>query len=215
MIGIHEGGDIGFSGTTSKFENRLREAISDRADLYNQEIRPHQIEVGSRVWLYLDRVKEGYAKKLVHLWHGPFRIVKKVGEHAVKLEIAGSGYHIFPVVHVTKLKLVKECPDRPLMRLTVESQDRLDFDEDLFPGDSWIQNRDPDEYEVEKITDMRSGLRTRYGRIYREFLEHRRGYDDPTWVDEADLNCGALLHEFLRDRTNHNRFGVMQSHEGS
>ncbi|POM65095.1 Hypothetical protein PHPALM_19252 [Phytophthora palmivora] len=25
-------------------------------------------------------------------------------------------------------------------------------------------------------------------------------------VDEADLNCGALLHEFLRDRMNHNRF---------
>ncbi|POM67378.1 Hypothetical protein PHPALM_16641, partial [Phytophthora palmivora] len=130
---------------------RLREAISDRADLHNQEIRPHQIEVGSRVWLYLDRVKEGYAKKLAHLWHGPFRIVEKVGEHAVKLEIAGSGYHIFPTVHVNKLKLVKEYPDRPLMRLNVESQDRLDFDEDLLPGDSWIQDRDPDEYEVEKI----------------------------------------------------------------
>ncbi|POM68667.1 Reverse transcriptase [Phytophthora palmivora] len=194
---------------------RLREAISDRADLHNQEIRPHQIEVGSRVWLYLDRVKEGYAKKLAHLWHGPFRIVEKVGEHAVKLEIAGSGYHVFPIVHVTKLKLVKEYPDRPLMRLNVASQDHLDFDEDLLPGDSWIQDRDPDEYEVEKITDMRSGRRTRYGRIYRKFLVHWRGYDDPTWVDEADLNCGALLHEFLRDRANHNRFGVSQSHEES
>ncbi|POM73971.1 LOW QUALITY PROTEIN: Putative retroelement, partial [Phytophthora palmivora] len=138
-----------------------------------------------------------------------------VGEHAVKLEIAGSGYHVFPVVHVTKLKLVKEYPDRPLMRLIVESQDRLDFDEDLLPGDSGIQNCDPDAYEVEKITDMRSGRRTRYGRNCREFLVHWRGYDDPTWVDEADLNCGALLHEFLRDRTNHNRFGVMQSHEES
>ncbi|POM70515.1 Reverse transcriptase [Phytophthora palmivora] len=125
---------------------RLREAISDRADLHNQEIRPHQIEVGSRVWLYLDRV--GYAKKLAHLWHGPFRIVEKVGEHAVKLEIVGSGYRAFPMVHVNKLMLVKEYPDRPLMRLNVESQDRLDFDEDLLPGDSWIQDRDPDEYEI-------------------------------------------------------------------
>ncbi|POM72872.1 Hypothetical protein PHPALM_10348 [Phytophthora palmivora] len=43
------------------------------------------------------------------------------------------------------------------MRLNVESQDRLDFDEDLLPGDSWIQHH----------------------------------------------------------RTNHNRFGVMQSHEES
>ncbi|POM58035.1 LOW QUALITY PROTEIN: Reverse transcriptase [Phytophthora palmivora] len=196
-----------------RIQRYYQQAISDRANLHNQEIRPHQIEVGSRVWLYLDRVKEGYAKKLAHLWHGPFRIVEKVGEHAVKLEITGSGYHVFPVVHVTQLKLVKEYLDRPLMRLTVGSQDRLDFDEDLLPGDSLIQDHDPDEYEVEKITDMRSGRRTRYGRIYREFLVHWRGYDDPTWVDEADLNCGALLHEFLRDCTNHNRFGVMQSHE--
>ncbi|POM65899.1 Hypothetical protein PHPALM_18318 [Phytophthora palmivora] len=191
----------------NRLNQRLREAISDRADLHNQEIHLHQIEVGSRVWLYLDRVKDGYAKKLAHLWHGPFRIVEKVGEHAVKLEIAGSGYHIFPMVHVNKLKLVKEYPDRPLMRLNVERQDRLDFDEDLLPGDSWIQDRDLMKYKIRE--------KTRYGRIYREFLVHWRGYDDPTWVDEADLNCGALLHEFLRDRTNHNRFGVMQSHEES
>ncbi|POM81868.1 Hypothetical protein PHPALM_100 [Phytophthora palmivora] len=105
-----------------QLNQRLREAISDRADLHNQETSPHQIEVGSRVWLYLNRVKEGYATKLAHLWHGPFRIVEKVGEQAVKLEIAGSGYHVFPVVHVTKLKPVKEYPDRPLIRLTIYNQ---------------------------------------------------------------------------------------------
>ncbi|POM58573.1 LOW QUALITY PROTEIN: Reverse transcriptase [Phytophthora palmivora] len=213
MIAIHDGGDIGSSGTINKFESRLINGY--RADLHNQGIRPHQIEVGSRVWVYLDRVKEEYAKKLAHLWYGPFRIVEKAGEHAIKLEIAGSGYHVFPVVQVTQLKLVNEYPDRPLVRLNVESQYRLDFDEDLLPEDSRIQNRDRDEYEVEKITDMRSGRRTRYGRIYREFLVYWRGYDDPTWVDEADRNCGALLHEFLRDRTNHNRFGVLQSHAES
>ncbi|OWZ02144.1 hypothetical protein PHMEG_00026341 [Phytophthora megakarya] len=60
---------------------------------------------------------------------------------------------------------------------------------------------------------MRTGKRTRYGRIYREFPVHWRGYEDPTRVYEADLNCGALLYEFLRDRANRNRFGVMQSHE--
>ncbi|POM69104.1 LOW QUALITY PROTEIN: Hypothetical protein PHPALM_14640 [Phytophthora palmivora] len=39
------------------------------------------------------------------------------------------------------------------------------------------------------------------------------GYGELTWVDEADLNCGALLYDYLRDRTNRNRFEVMQSHE--
>ncbi|KAK1946386.1 hypothetical protein P3T76_001939 [Phytophthora citrophthora] len=60
---------------------------------------------------------------------------------------------------------------------------------------------------------MRCGKRTRYGRIYREFLVHWVGYNEPTWVDEADLNCGAILNSFLRNHVNRNRFGVMQSHE--
>ncbi|KAG6591054.1 reverse transcriptase [Phytophthora cinnamomi] len=192
---------------------KLREAISDRADHHNEGVHPHQIEVGSRVWLYLDRVKEGYARKLAHLWHGPFRVAEKIGEYAARIELAGTEYRLFPVVHVSKLKLVKTFPDRPQIRLTVEDTDRLDFDEALLPEDSWIQGLDEDEYEVEKITDMRTGKRTRYGRIYREFLVHWRGYDEPTWTDETDLNCGAILHDFLRDRANRNRFGVMQSHE--
>jgi hypothetical protein len=33
---------------------------------------------GSRVWLYLHWVKEGYARKLAHMWHGPFRVVDRV-----------------------------------------------------------------------------------------------------------------------------------------
>ncbi|OWY90124.1 hypothetical protein PHMEG_00041890 [Phytophthora megakarya] len=138
---------------------------------------------------------------------------EKIGEYAVRLEIAGSTYSIFPVVHVSKIKLVKIFPDRPVARLEDADRDRVDFDEALLSEDSWIQDRDPDEYEVERISDVRTGKRTSYGRIYREFLVYWRGYEDPTWIDEADLNCGALLHEFLRDRASRNRFGVMQSHE--
>ncbi|OWZ18154.1 hypothetical protein PHMEG_0007811 [Phytophthora megakarya] len=134
--------------------------------------------------------------------------------HFAELEIAGSTYSIFPVVHVSKMNLVSIFPDRPVAHLEESDADRVDFDEALLPEDSWIQDQDPDEYEVDRISDMRTGKKTRYGRIYREFLVHRRGYEDLTWVDEADLNCGTLLYEFLRDRTNRNRFGVMQSPEG-
>ncbi|OWZ07626.1 LOW QUALITY PROTEIN: hypothetical protein PHMEG_00019961 [Phytophthora megakarya] len=35
---------------------------------------------GSRVWLYMERVKPGLVKKLAHRWHGPFRMKRKVGE---------------------------------------------------------------------------------------------------------------------------------------
>ncbi|POM68730.1 LOW QUALITY PROTEIN: Reverse transcriptase [Phytophthora palmivora] len=50
------------------------------------------------------RVKEGYARKLAHMWHGSFRVLELVGEHAVRLEIAGTEYRLFPVVHVSKIK---------------------------------------------------------------------------------------------------------------
>ncbi|OWZ21400.1 LOW QUALITY PROTEIN: reverse transcriptase [Phytophthora megakarya] len=83
---------------------RLREAIADRADTHNDLVRPHPVEAGSRVWLYLDRVREGCAKKLAHLWHRSFRVAEKIGEYAVRLKIAGSTYSIFPVVHVLKIK---------------------------------------------------------------------------------------------------------------
>ncbi|POM68505.1 Hypothetical protein PHPALM_15330 [Phytophthora palmivora] len=101
----------------------------------------------------------------------------------------------------------------PKTRLTIQDQDRYDFDEALLSEDSWIRDLDADKYEVEKIVDVRSGKRTRYGRTLCEFLVHWKGYDEPTWVDEVDLNCGALLYDYLRDRTNRNRFEVMQSHE--
>ncbi|OWY91550.1 hypothetical protein PHMEG_00039821 [Phytophthora megakarya] len=173
--------------------------------MHNDLTRTHPIESGSRVWLYLDRVREGYAKKLAHLWHGPFRVAEKIGEHAVRLEIAGSTYSIFPVVHVSKIKLVKVFPDRPATRLNGSERDRVDFD-DLLHEDSWVQDRDPDEHEVERIFGSEEWQED-------EIWSDLQGIPYPTWINEADLNCGALLYEFLRDRANRNRFGVMQSHE--
>ncbi|OWZ00883.1 reverse transcriptase [Phytophthora megakarya] len=99
---------------------RLKEVIADRAGRHNEDVGSHQVEAGSRIWLYLDRVKEGYARKLAHLWHGPFRVAEKINEFSVKLEVAGTGYQIFPVVHVSKLKIVKDFPDRPRVELTVD-----------------------------------------------------------------------------------------------
>ncbi|OWZ04773.1 LOW QUALITY PROTEIN: reverse transcriptase [Phytophthora megakarya] len=133
-------GDIGCKSITNRLENQLinvyAEAIADRADTHNDLVRPHPVEAGSRVWLYLDRVRERYAKNLAHLWHGPFRVAEKIGGYAVRLAIAGSTYSIFPVSHVSKIKLVKIFPVRPVARLEELDGDRVDFDEALLPEDS-------------------------------------------------------------------------------
>ena len=193
--------------------DRLKSAIQDRADQHNVDQDPYEVECGSQVWLYLDRVKEGYARKLAHMWHGPFRVAEKCGDHAVKLEIAGTPYRLFPVVHISKLKRVRIFPERPKSELTVGETDRFDFDEAMLPEDSWEGNLDADEYEVERIVNVRSDRKTRYGRVQRQYLVNWKGHTEPSWVDEADLNCGALLQDFERDQARKNRFGVMQSHE--
>ena len=197
----------------SAVNDRLRIAIQDRADRHNEDRDLLDIGRGSQVWLYLDRVKEGYARKLAHMWHGPFRVAERCGDHAVRLEIAGTPYQLFPVVRVSKLKQVRTFSERPTTRSQIEEVDRVDFDEALLPEDSWEGDLGEDEYEVEKILDVRSGRKTRYVRIQKQYLVQWRHFGDPSWIDEVDLNCGSLLQEFDRNRVRRNRFEVMQSHE--
>ncbi|KAJ8520142.1 hypothetical protein ON010_g17989 [Phytophthora cinnamomi] len=128
-----------------------------------RDFRPHEIEVGMQAWLYLDKVKEGYARKLAHIWHGPFKVAEVIITYAVRLEFAGTEYRLFPIVHVAKLKPVRGFPYHPSVCLTTGDQDRLDFDEGLLPEDSWDVDLAEDEYVVERIADMRSGRRTVMG----------------------------------------------------
>ncbi|OWZ10808.1 LOW QUALITY PROTEIN: reverse transcriptase [Phytophthora megakarya] len=73
----------------------------------------------------------------------------------------------------------------------------------------WVPDLGADEYEVQHTSDVRSGKKTPFGRIYRVWVR----YDEPTWADDTDLNCGTIQNGFLRERVNHNRYSVMQSHE--
>ncbi|KAE9184096.1 hypothetical protein PF002_g26532 [Phytophthora fragariae] len=66
----------------------VREAVDERARRQTERATQHEIATGSQVWLYLDRVKPGYARKLAHMWHGPFRVAELVSAFAVRLKTA-------------------------------------------------------------------------------------------------------------------------------
>ena len=117
----------------------------------------------------------------------------------MKLEIAGIPNRLFPIVHLSKLKKVKKFPERPKDQLTMDEADRLDLDEALLPEDSWENGLEEGEYEVEEILNVRSGRKTSFGRVHRQFLVEWKGYPDLSWVDEADLSCGDILQEFERN----------------
>ena len=114
--------------------------------------------------------------------------------HTVKF-IPGGAY--------LKLKKVNTYPDHPTNMLRVTEAYRVDFDESILPEVSWKNDLEDNEYEVARIANVRSGLKPRFGRIRRQVMVYWKGYRDPDWVDEADLNCGALL-DFDRSRAGRN-----------
>ncbi|GMF22473.1 unnamed protein product [Phytophthora fragariaefolia] len=77
---------------------------------------------------------------------------------------------LYAVVHVSRLKAVKEFGDRPKVRLTRELTDeaRLDFDQTLLPEDSWEPDSLAGAYEVESILDDRTPMETSTRRSVRE-----------------------------------------------
>ncbi|GMF63235.1 unnamed protein product [Phytophthora fragariaefolia] len=170
-------------------------------------------EPGSRVWLLMERVKLGLAKKLAHRWHGPFRIKRKVEEFAYELELPDkAGCRFYPVVHVSRLKPVRDDNRRPTAELVdgLGEDDRFDFDEELLPEDSWEPQAGDDEYVVEAILDDRWPISTGTGRNQREFYVKWRGYEDPTWEPVSNLSFGGLLFDYLLQRKRENRFQMVQ-----
>ena len=83
------------------------------------------------------------------------------------------------MVHISKLQKVKTYSVRPTNMLRVTKADRVDFDEEILPEDSWKSDLKDNEYEKERIVDVRSGRNKSFGRINRQLLVYWKGYSDP------------------------------------
>ncbi|ETV64513.1 hypothetical protein H257_18606 [Aphanomyces astaci] len=63
----------------------IAEAQALRAEDLNSRLpegRGERLQPGDEVWLFIDQVDAGVKKKLAHLWHGPFRIIKDISNYA-------------------------------------------------------------------------------------------------------------------------------------
>jgi hypothetical protein len=165
--------------------------------------------VGDSVWLFLGRVQPGLTKQFAHLWHGPFRILETSDDFRCKLKVEGSGYKLYPWVHVSRLKPRALFPDRPTTEVEVAEED--DFDAALLPEDVSEPDESQSVYEVELIRDVRWVKRTRTSRRVREYLIKWKGYPELEWLPVSQLNCGALLYEFNKGARAQARFRAMQS----
>ena len=185
-----------------------------RADIHNETVNDIEYKEGERVWIYIKHVKKGYSKKLAHLWHGPFRIKRKVNDFVYELDIQSNNkYRFHPRIHVSRLKSYYEEKNRPTNELCINEDERFDFDEQLLPEDSFQPNEINNEYEVEEILDRRTLKKTRQGKRIVEYLVKWIGYDDPTWENVNNLSCGGLIFDFHKKLKKKNRFNQAHTDE--
>ena len=76
--------------TTLEEAQQLIQSNTQRAQLkmkarYDQLARPVPYTIGQRVWVYTPKHRKGLLKKLLHNFHGPYRIVEKLSPVHFKL----------------------------------------------------------------------------------------------------------------------------------
>jgi hypothetical protein len=139
-----------------------------------------EMKEGDQVWLEGRNLALKGTRKLLPKRYGPFKITKRVGTVAYKLDLPSS-MKIHDVFHIDLLLPYKETEaygpsyTRP--------------PPDLIEGE--------EEYEIESIRDAR-----RFGRGKKlQYLVHWKGYpsSDDSWVDHKDLNAPELLKEYYSD----------------
>ena len=54
-------------------------------EIYDRSARDPKFMIGYRVWVYKPKTKKELSRKLIHLWHGPYRIVEKCSPVHYKL----------------------------------------------------------------------------------------------------------------------------------
>ena len=80
---------------------------------YDKTSRPVQYEIGGKVWVYTPKTKKGLSKKLLHNFHGPYRIVAKLSPVHFRLRTLDNRPVSVPV-HANRMKPYFDPNDRPI-----------------------------------------------------------------------------------------------------
>lgn len=126
---------------------------------YDKYAKERQFVVGQKVWIYTPKTKKGLSRKLLHLWHGPYRLVEQMSPVHFFVRTENNSRAKF-AVHVNRMKPYVSPDDRPINPPDEEPDepylDISDIPEDSFDQDSTSQDQ-PD--EAQNI-DQASGSQT-------------------------------------------------------
>ena len=164
----------------------------------------HTFNLGNKVWLYIPRTVKGLTTKLLHRWHGPYRIVEQMSPVNFRLEVTGRPVPL--IVHQDRLKPYFDPKLRPRENPLLDEDLELadiplnDIPEDSIPAkkhdiieeDGNGNSLPPDAFRVEKI------LKSRVRHGITEYLLLWQGYpkSDTTWEPEENILDPRLLEHF-------------------
>ena len=188
-------------------QNTERTQYERMKERYDLKAVPNPYKIGQRVWVYTPKTQKGLSKKLLHHWHGPFRIVKKISPVNFKLRNSANRLVAAPV-HVNRMKPFYDTNDRPIEPPNTIPTDNFCLNEDEIPEDSFqveplvapneqneseiatcipeAHSHDSDDSSVYKIEKI---LKTRVRKGQKEYLVKWLGYpsEQNSWVPESDM----------------------------
>ena len=99
---------------------------------YALEAAPAQYQIGQRVWVFTPKTRKGLSKKLLHHWHGPYRIMKQLSPRSILIcgiQLIVSSQRQY--MHVNRMKLYYDAKDRPIEpHAVLNDNDDFSFTED-------------------------------------------------------------------------------------
>ncbi len=147
---------------------------------------PPVFNSGDVVWLHTPwKLDQGAKRKLAPKWRGPYVVVTRIPPVNLRIRPVGSSEKA-STVHVDRVKPFRM---RSLINGSVETvSENGEVEHEVNPK----TKRQSDKYDVEKV----GGHRFINGNM--QFLLHWKGYNEPTWVQESDMQCHSLVERYFQ-----------------
>ena len=121
-------------------ENTQRAQQKMKAQYDKNAQEPNFLE-GQRVWVFTPKTFKGLSRKLLHNWHGPYRIVEQLSPVHYRLRTC-SNRPVTTTVHANRMKTFYDPTDRPIDPPANDILDELYLGLEDIPTDSFDLSTD-------------------------------------------------------------------------
>ena len=104
---------------------------------YDRTSKPVPSDIGCKVWVYTPKLKRELSKKLMHNYHGPYRIVARLSPVHFRLGTMDNRPVAVPV-HANRMKPYFDPNDRPIDPPS-DLNDAFELSESDLPKDSYTE----------------------------------------------------------------------------